>query len=43
MTHFVMGLLEELQEECQLDMLHDNMNISRLMVYAIKVEEARAN
>ena len=33
---------EDLQEECQLAMLHDNMNISCLMVYARRVEEARA-
>ena len=43
MTHFVMGLLEDLQEECQLDMLRNNMNISHLIVYAIKVEEERTN
>ena len=32
MIHFVMGVLEDLQEECQSAMLHDNMNISLLMV-----------
>ena len=33
---------EDLQEERQSAMLHDNMNISRIMVYEIMVEEARA-
>ena len=42
MSHFGTGVSEDLQEECQSSMLHDNMNISRLMVYAIRVEEARA-
>ena len=37
MSRFVMGLLENLQEECQSAMLHDNMNISSLMVYARRV------
>ena len=41
-SHFVMGVSEDLQEECQSAMLHENMNISRLMVYARSVEEARA-
>ena len=36
------GVSEDLQEEFQSAMLHDNMNIFRLMVYAKRVEEARA-
>ena len=39
---FVMGVTEELQEECYSSMLHDNMNISRLMVHTIRIEEASA-
>ena len=42
MSHFVMGVSEDLQEECQSSMLHDNMNISHLMAYERRVEEARA-
>ena len=34
------GLLYDLQEECHSAMLHENMNISRLMVHAQHVEEA---
>lgn len=29
MSHFVMGVLDYLREECPLEMLHDNMNIYR--------------
>ena len=32
-SRFVIGVLADLQEECQSSMLHDNMNISQLMVY----------
>ena len=41
MSCFVMGVSEDLQDECQSAMLHDNMNISRLMVYARRVKEER--
>ena len=34
MSHFVMGVSDDLQEECHSPMLHDNMKISRLMVHA---------
>ena len=37
-----MGVSKDLQDECQSSMLHDNMNISHLMVYARRVKEARA-
>ena len=35
-------VLKDLQEEYQSAMLHDNMNISHLMVHASRIEEARA-
>ena len=34
MSRFVTGASDDLQEECHLAMLHDNMNISHLMVHA---------
>ena len=42
MNHFVMRVSDNLQEECDLAMLNDNMNISRLMVQDQQVEEARS-
>ena len=42
MSRFVKGVSDDLQEECHLAMLHENMNISRLMVHAKHVEEKRA-
>ena len=42
MSHFVMGVSNDLQEEFHSYMLHDNMNISRLMVHAKNVKEARS-
>ena len=36
------GVSEDLQEEFQSAMLHDNMKIFCLMVYARRVEEARS-
>ena len=42
MSHFVTGVSDDLQEEYDSAMLHKNMNISRLMVHAKHVEEARA-
>ena len=33
MSHFVTGMSEDLQDECQSSMLHDNINISHLTVY----------
>ena len=43
MRCFVMGVSDDLQEECHSTMLHDNVNISHLMIHAQHVEEARAN
>ena len=37
MSHFVTGVSDDLQEECHLDMLHENMTISHIMVYAQQV------
>ena len=42
MNHFAMGVPDELQEECHLAMLHENVNISSLMVHDKHIEEARA-
>ena len=42
MSHFVTGASDDLQEECHSDMIHDNFNISLLMVHAEHVEEASA-
>ena len=39
MSHFVTGVLDNLKKECCSAMLHDNMNISHLMVHAEQVEE----
>ena len=42
MSRFMPRVLKDLQEEYQSAMLHDNMNISHLMVHARRIEEARA-
>ena len=42
MSHFVMGVSEDLQEECRSAMLLRNMNISCLMVYVKRVKKARS-
>ena len=34
MITFVTGVWEELEEECRATMLHDNMDLGRLMVHA---------
>ena len=41
MINFMMGVSEDLQEECHSTMIHDDMNISCLMVHDRRVEEAR--
>ena len=41
MRRFVAGVSEDLQDECRSSMLHDNMKISRFMVYARRVKEER--
>ena len=42
MNNFVMGVSDDLQEECHLAILYENMNISHLLVHAQYVEEERA-
>ena len=39
MSCFLIGVSDDLVEECSSDMLHDNMNISCLIVYAQQVEK----
>ena len=41
MSRFVTGVSEDLEEECQAEMLHDNMDLFGLMVHAQQVEESR--
>ena len=41
MSRFVTGVLDDLQEDCFSSMIHDNINISRLMVHAEHVKKAR--
>ena len=43
MSHFVKGVFDDLVEEYHSAMRHDYMDISRLMVYALQVEETRLN
>ena len=38
-----MSVSDDLVEECHLEMLHDNMDISRLMVNSQQFEESRLN
>ena len=40
MIRFVTSVADLLKEKCRMDMLHNNINFSRLMVYAQSVEES---
>ena len=41
MSHFLTGVSEDIQKGIQSAMIHDNMNISRIMVHAKHVLEER--
>ena len=41
MSRFLTGIAEDLEEECRAAMLHDNMDLSILMVHVQQVEESR--
>ena len=41
MSRFLTGIAEDLEEECRASMLHDSMDLSRLMVHVQQVEEIR--
>ena len=41
MSRFLTGIAEDLEEECRAAMLHDSMDLSRLMVHVQQVEESR--
>ena len=41
-NRFITGVSDEFQDECHSAMIHENMNISLLMVHDKKVEETMA-
>ena len=43
MIMFVINISDHVKEEYRMMMMHDDMNISRLMVYAQSIEESKLN
>ena len=41
MSRFLIGIVEDIQEDCRIAMLNDNMDLSRRMVHVQQVEERR--
>ncbi|KAK4729735.1 hypothetical protein R3W88_022723 [Solanum pinnatisectum] len=41
MSRFLTGVSDSIEEECRTSILHDNMDISHLMVYGQQIEETR--
>ena len=41
MSRFLIGFNGDLEEECRSVILHDNMELSRLMVHVQQVEDSR--
>ncbi|XP_049386667.1 uncharacterized protein LOC125850871, partial [Solanum stenotomum] len=41
MSRFVTGVSDQVKEECHTAMLHNDMNISRLIVYVQSIEESK--
>ena len=41
MSHFVMGVVDLVMEECRTTILHDDITLGRLMVYAQSIEESK--
>ena len=42
MSRFVTGMSDDFKKKCRSDMLHNDMNISHIMVHSQHVEEARS-
>ena len=43
MSSFVTGVADLVKEKCRMTMLHDDMNLSRIMVYSQSIEESKLN
>ena len=41
MCSFVTGVSNLVKEECRMDMLHNDTNLSRLMMYAQSIEKSK--